>query len=129
LVSHGTAIEQQHGPSLGCVSVTQSSSPSGYTPEERARELIDRFTTTLHSLSTPVVLANRDKALAQATLAISAAEHDAIAAVAKIFDRLANSGVRTISMEKAAKLIHEMLHAPDIEQDDGSASERPNRPK
>ncbi|WP_129156636.1 hypothetical protein [Bosea sp. Tri-44] len=107
-------IEQQHGPSLGCVRVTQSSSPSGYTPEERAKELIEGFTTTLHSSSTAIVLANRDKALAQATLAFSAAEHDAIAAVAKMFDRLASSGVRTISTEKAAELIHEMLHEPEI---------------
>lgn len=116
MASHGTDIEQQPVPSLGCVSMTQSSSPTGYTPEERARELIDGFTTTLHSLSTPVVLANRDKALAQATLAISAAEHDAIAAVAKIFDRLANSGLRRISTEKAAELIHEMLNAPETRE-------------
>ncbi|AZO82117.1 hypothetical protein B5U98_31055 [Bosea sp. Tri-39] len=100
--------------SLGCLRVTQSSSPSGYTPEERAKELIEGFTTTLHSSSTAIVLANRDKALAQATLAFSAAEHDAIAAVAKMFDRLASSGVRTISTEKAAELIHEMLHEPEI---------------
>ncbi|WID99254.1 hypothetical protein QO058_14020 [Bosea vestrisii] len=52
--------------------------------------------------------------MAQATLAFSAAEHDAIAAVAKMFDRLASSGVRTISTEKAAELIHEMLHEPEI---------------
>ncbi|CAN7194244.1 hypothetical protein [Bosea sp. LjRoot237] len=93
--------------------MTQISSPSGYTPEERARELIDGFTTTLHSSSIPIVLANRDKALAQATLVISAAEHDAIAAVAKMFDRLASSGVMTISTEKAAELIHEMLDEPE----------------
>ncbi|WID98537.1 hypothetical protein QO058_10020 [Bosea vestrisii] len=68
--------------------------------------------TTLHSSSTPIVLANRDTALAQATLAISA-ERDAIAAVAKMFDRLASSGVTTISTEKAAEPIHEMLDEPE----------------
>ncbi|WID97159.1 hypothetical protein QO058_02450 [Bosea vestrisii] len=90
------------------------SSPSGYTPEERARELIDGLTTTLHSSPTPIVLANRDKALAQTILAISAAERDAIAAVAKMFDRLASSSVKTISTKKAAELIHEMLDEPEI---------------
>jgi hypothetical protein len=100
--------------SLSCISVTQIGSPSGYTPEERARELIDGFTTTLHSSSIPIVLANREKALAQATLAISAAEHDAIAAVAKMFDRLASSGVRTISTEKAAELVHEMIDESQV---------------
>ncbi|AZO80617.1 MULTISPECIES: hypothetical protein [unclassified Bosea (in: a-proteobacteria)] len=93
--------------------MTQISPPPGYTPEERARELIDGFTTTLHSSATPIVLANRDTALAQASLAISAAEHDAIAAVAKMFDRLASSGVKRISTEKAAELIHEMLDEPE----------------
>lgn len=47
--------------------------------------------------------------MAKATLAFSAAEHDAISAVAKVFDRLASSGVKTISTEKAAELIHEMI--------------------
>lgn len=91
----------------------QTRPPSGFRTEERARELIDALTQTPHSSTTPIVLANRDKALAQAILAISAVEHDTIAAVAKMFSRLANSGVKTISTEKAAELIHQLLAEPD----------------
>jgi len=93
--------------------MTQVSSQSGYTPAKRAKELIDGLTTTLHSSALPVVLANRDKAIAQATVAISAAERDAIMTVARMFSQLASSGVKTVSTEKAAELIREMLADPD----------------
>lgn len=91
----------------------QTKPQSGLKTEARARELIDALTQTPHSSSTPIVLANRDKALAQAILTISAAEHDTIAAVAKMFARLASSGVESISTEKAAELISQLLSEPD----------------
>jgi hypothetical protein len=81
---------------------------SDHTAQERAKELVQGLTTTLHQSSVGVVLASRDKALSLATLTIAAAEHTAVEAVALMFEQLASSGVKTISAQKAAELVHGM---------------------
>ena len=81
---------------------------SDHTAEERAKELVEGLTTTLYRSPVGMVIASRDKALSLATLTIAAAEHTAIEAVALMFEQLASSGVKTISAQKAADLVHGM---------------------
>jgi hypothetical protein len=81
---------------------------SDHTAEERAKELVEELTTTLYQSPVGIVLASRDKALSLATLTIAAAEYAAIEAVAHMFEQLASSGMKTISVQKAAELVHGM---------------------